>query len=210
MKLFVIVTSLMLGFVNIASAVVSFNIKGELLKNSSGTAAATSTLAFLVADTNSNGFGAVSLNASTSAGSFLNGSDDQILGRFDLSTFATAGVLSTSLTGITVAQGTPLALYWFPTLTLASSTVTGGSTYGSYVGGTAVNGSSVWTAPANGTSLYKLFYYNADATTLNAGGANASNTGNASFTVAAVPEPSRVMLLGLGLGAFIVRRRRNA
>ena len=194
----------------LANATVSFNLKAETLKTSAGAAAPTTTLAFLVADTGAAGLGAITPGASTTVGSFLSGTEDQILAKFDLSTFATAGVLSTSLTGLTIAQGTPLALVWFPTLTSASTTIAGGTSYGSYVNGGALDGGSAWTAPANGTSNYKLFYYTSDATTLHAGGANTSASGNASFTVAAVPEPSRVMLAAMGLGALVLRRRRQA
>jgi len=194
----------------IATATVSFQIKAESLNTSAGVAAPTSTLAYLVADTNNNGFGPVSAGSSTTVGSFANGVDDQILAKFDLSTFATAGVLSTTVTGITVPVGTPLALYWFPTLTISSSTVAGGTSYGTYNSASAIDGSSAWIAPANGTTNYKTFFYTSSASILHTGGTNAATLGNASLTVAAVPEPSRVMLLGLGLGAFIVRRRRNA
>ncbi len=195
-----------------AQATVSFDLEAEQLRTSLGVAESTSALWVLVADNSSNGFGNVSTGASLTVGSFLNGSDDQILAKGDLSANGVAGALLANPAGITVAQNTPLALYWFPDLTTSSSTASGGSTYGRYTNASTVaaDGSSAWIAPANNTTGYALHFFTTSATTFHTGGTNTAASGNASLTVAAAPEPSRMMLMGLGLGAFFLRRRRMA
>lgn len=200
-----------LALTSLSRATVSFDLQAEQLRTSAGNAAPITTLAFLVADTSSNGFGSVVLNSSTTVGSSLNsGSDDKILAKFDLSAVTTPGVLLSTPSGITIPQGTPLALYWFPTLDSSSPTIPSGSTYGVYTNSVAVDDSNIWVAPANGVSNYKLYDFTSSATVLHTGGTNSAASGNASLTVAAAPEPSRMVLMSLGLGAFFLRRRRMA
>ena len=197
---------------------ISFDIQADQLRTSGGAAAPTSTLALLIADTGNDGFGSLQAGQATSVNSVVGDTNDRVVAKFDLLGNGTAGYLGVNPSGLTYAnvtgwaQGENLRLVWLPSLTSSSSSITGGTTYGAYTSSTGVDGSSAWVTPSGGltgsTTNYKLYFFNT-AGTIQAG-TNAATVGNASFTVAAVPEPSRVMLLGLGLGAFIVRRRRNA
>jgi len=83
-----------------------------------------------------------------------------------------------------VTSGQNMGLLWF---------AEGTTTNGSHFGFQALGGAN--TVPSNGATITSGI---------------TSTPGLATYTIGAVPEPSRVMLLGLGLGAFIVRRRRNA
>jgi hypothetical protein len=214
MKQLTILTLATLSIALQASATINFDLQAEKLQDSSGASIGVNSLVMLVADTGGNGFSSLQPSAALSAGSFLNGSDDQVLARFNLSSTATAGEIAVSptlaLSG-SWATGNPLALLWFPTLTTASTTAPAGTTYGIFTGST-LDGSSAWVTPTNGANGYKLYFFTTAATDLplTPPGHNAAALGKANLTIAAVPEPSRVMLVGLGLGAFIVRRRRNA
>lgn len=194
-------------------------IDGDLLRNSSGTAIGQSSLFFLVSSTTDSIFGAIAENSSTAIGSLLNG-DDKILFRGDLSNYGADGVLSTSTGSLTVnsgaltgwTSGDPLALLWFPTLTSGSGTIVAGTQYGLYTNASAVDGSDAWITPADPTTNHKLLFYTQGASggdlSPGAGASNLASAGNASLTVAGVPEPSRSLLGLIGLGVLALRRRR--
>lgn len=201
-----------------AFGAISFDIQSDQLKTSSGTAAPTSTLALLIADTGGDGFGSLQSGQFTSVNSVVGDSNDRIVAKFDLLSNGTPGYLGVNPSGLTYAaitgwaQGQNLRLVWLPTLTSSSSTIVDGSTYGSYTSATGLDGSSPWVTPSGGstgsTTNYKLYYFNADGTVQS--GSNSGASGLASFTVGAAPEPSRLMLTALGLGTFLMRRRRVA
>lgn len=107
--------------------------------------------------------------------------------------------------------GDPLGLLWFPTLTLASTTIDAGTQYGFYRNGAAVDSTLAWTTPADGTDNYLLGFFTQDGGELSPGpgAANPAAAGNASFTVGGVvPEPSRMMLGLFGILGLAFRRRR--
>lgn len=199
-------------------AAITFNIVAADLKDATGTAMApTSGLVILVADTSagSNGFSSLLQDgANLGVGQFLNGSngsDDQILARWSLgSGSGTAGSFVDSINNMNFsgswAQGNRLALLWFPTLTTSSTIAPAGTTYGVYAptSGSQLDGSAAWVTPASGTVGLTLL-------TTSEGGASPNSAGYASLTVAsAAPEPSRLMLGVMGLGSFLMRRRRVA
>jgi hypothetical protein len=115
--------------------------------------------------------------------------------------------------------GDLLALRWFPSITYASfltgSTPTPGTQFGTYnplAAGNATNnpdGGNFWAVPAAG-GLIDLNFFTTDSS---GGGTQLPSTGYANFTVvAAVPEPSAIMLLGIaaiGMGAVYGRRVRR-
>lgn len=187
-----------------------FDLAADILKDSAGNPMVPSGLVILVADTNQNGFATLAEGSSLALNGFLNGGDDRILGRYDLTKNLTPGYLGENpeiTYGAGFDVGDPLALLWFPTLTIASNSVAGGTEFG-FFSGPALDGSNAWVTPAEATSGHKLFFYTSDATNFGAG-SHAASLGNASLTVAAIPEPSRALLGMIGLTALGLRRRRR-
>jgi hypothetical protein len=200
------------------NATISFLIDGDLLKDSGGGAIAQSSLFMLVSSTTDGTFSPIIADSSTAVGSLLN-TDDRILFRGDLLGNPNAnGVLQVATGGLSLnaglltnwTAGDPLALLWFPTLAAGSTTIPAGTTYGRYTNASAVDGSDAWITPSDGTSDHNLLFYTKDGVELSpgSGAANLAPAGNASLTVAAIPEPSRSMLGLIGLGVLALRRRR--
>ena len=212
--------SFLLLSVSASRATISFLIDGDQLRDSAGNAIGQSSLFVLVSSTTDLTFGAITEDSSTAVGSLLNG-DDKILFRGDLATFGTGsnGVVSAATGGLTLdsgllsgwTSGDPLALLWFPTLTTASGTIASGTTYGLYTNGTPVDGSDAWITPTDPTTDHALLFYTQAGSDLSpgAGASNLSSAGNASLTVAGIPEPSRALLGMIGLTALGLRRRRR-
>lgn len=100
-------------------------------------------------------------------------------------TFST-GLMNTASFNLNspVATGQSMGLLWF-----AENTTTAGSHFGFQTLGGAN------TVPSNGSTITSGI---------------TSSPGLATFTIGAAPEPSRLMLTALGLGTFLVRRRRVA
>jgi len=185
---------------------VDFSMEAEVLKTSGGAPMPTSGLAILVASTLDASFGG------PTDISFASGSDDIELKRWDLSAgFNTPGVLAAT-SGSLLLSGNwdatdPVQLYWFPTLTLASSAPGAGTSYGQYrdaVGGFQPGG-QIWTTPSAGNTRF-LKFFTSDATVLSAGGNSPASAGNASLTT--VPEPSEyAMVFGMFCFAGALIRR---
>lgn len=193
-------------------ASVSFVIQAELLNTQSGAGspAPSSSLVLLIADTLHNGFAALQAGNSLTLGSLLGG-DDKIIFRTNLSGFSTTtnGVLSTATPALTLdnvsadttagswSPGDPLAIIWFPGLTLASGLLSAGDRYGRLTLGTGAGNtpsSDPFITPADLTGDYHLFYFSneAGANNLNGQSGPGSPT-SANLTV--VPEPGSLSLL---------------
>lgn len=197
-----------------ARATVTFNIYATELRTAGGTSLmAQDRLVLLVADTGNNGFGSLIDGAPLTVNSFLSG-DDLILFRGDLSGGDLGyliGVANFPLGGNNLGAGDAVRLYWFPTLTLSSTTAGEGNPYGSYRHGTGVDGSAPWVVPNDGANLDLKFFTTGNNQGEPFGGGPASNDptlGWASQTVAPIPEASNVItaVLALGLCAFRVTR----
>ncbi len=205
------------ALVSAASAYnVSFDIEADLLKNSTangGGAMPTTGICLLVASTTDASF-VTTLNAgqSLAVGSFLNGGDDQILFKMDLSTNGTPGVfgenptINTANFSANLDGNDPLILYWFPTLTTASNTIPATAVpYGQFRTTTTQDGGQSWVMPAATTNNYRLYFKTTD-------GAIFPGTHDAAESLAnlstAVPEPSTYAVVMLaGLGGVLLRRR---
>jgi len=201
-----------------AWAAVSFDIQAEVLKNSGGSPIPTSGLVLLVASTTNASFGDVAVNASLALGSLLDGAggDDVLLKSWNLSNSGKAGAFADITGSLDFSSysgwgaGDPLALYWFPTLTMSSLTAPLGTSYGKFTTSTPLDGSGAWVTPADLTSDYPLYLFTTEASTFPATppGSNAPSSATASNTIAAVPEPSRVLFLTFGAIGLLMRRRR--
>ncbi|MBU6300548.1 MAG: choice-of-anchor D domain-containing protein [Verrucomicrobia bacterium] len=120
-------------------ATVTLQLAADRLNTSSGTAAPSSTLVLVVADTTRDGL-ATAVQGSIATGAVLPGGglDDLVVFRTDLSALATPGVLSSLATGIDFSidpqwnwdAGDPLYLLWFPSLTTATTSLSAGVSYG--------------------------------------------------------------------------------
>lgn len=213
-KSILVLASLLLG--QSAYASITINVSADALKNANGSALIpTNALVILVADTGNDGFGAIQAGASLNVNGAIDGNlgDDLVLARWEAGAgssepgafYDSTGQIAFpgSTTGWSVGDG--LALIWFPDLTSGSTTANAGTTYGIY-SGPGSSGSSPWTTPGDGSTI-GLTMYTTDGV-FNSG-TLPSSTGNASMSVAGVPEPSRALLGMIGVGVLALRRRRR-
>ncbi len=186
------------------------SIDADTLRDANGDLFPVSGLVVLIAATTSNTF------LGPTPTSFATG-PEIVLGTWDLSAFATPGVFSDITQNLAFSgdwgAGDALRLYWFPTLTLASTEPGAGTSYGTYSDLVGIDGSDPWVTPADEGATLSLRYATTDATFLFAApGSNLPATAIANLTVASsavVPEPGTV-LFGLALlGAVGLTRRRN-
>lgn len=197
---------------SLVTAAVTIEIQADALRTSGGTAAPLSTLVMLVADTGNNGFGQILSGQTLSVNSILGGSDDRIVGIFDLSLNETPGYFGGSIQGMDLSTidgwsgGDGLALVWFPTLDMddLGLATNAGTSYGIFSGPEASG--NPWITPNSDTLFLEFF---------NQGGVVNPGTlpaaaGNASNTVSAVPEPSvSVLAMAGAMFAVLGRRRRQ-
>ncbi|MFZ2278597.1 MAG: PEP-CTERM sorting domain-containing protein [Prosthecobacter sp.] len=211
------VAMLVMGSSLFGATTITFDLEADSLRTSGG-ALAPDGIVMLVADTSGLGnFGAVVPGASFTAGSFLDaGNTELVLYQNTIAaTTGAAGAFAAFTSSITpgsgiysaLTSGDPLALLWFPTLTAANTQAAAGNSYGIYTGNGNADGSSAWVTPSSTSSGYKLYMFTQSAQL--ATGTNANSIGNATLTVAGVPEPSRVILAAFGLGLISLRRRRR-
>jgi len=140
-------------FAGQAEATIRIILTADRLNNAAGNAAAaTSSLVLVIADTDDDGLtvqpGAIALNG------FVDGSggDDLIIDQMDLSAFSIAGVLFESTPALSFGSDPnskwgpddDIYVIWFPTLTNSSTSVPGGTAYGSVLmGATPTEGATV-------------------------------------------------------------------
>lgn len=131
------------------------------LQDRFGTLMPASSVAVLVADTGNNGFADLQSDFSLSLGATWS-TDDKVAGLWDLSACGTDGCLVDQTVVVStngIAPGQQLQLYWFPSLTLAATTL-GNTYYGRYTDTNSppLNGSGVWQTPASGSSVGLYFF----------------------------------------------------
>jgi hypothetical protein len=103
-----------------------------------------------------------------------------------------------------LTSGDALQLYWFPSLTLNSTSFGSYTPYGTYRTDTISSSSDIaWTLPSDGATVTLNFF----TSSTGVDGAVADSFGNASLST--VPEPvTTVALLGGAAGLFVMHRRR--
>jgi hypothetical protein len=191
-----------------ASAQVTFNIDAEKLKDENGTAMPLTGLVILAASTTD------SIFTPPTAGAFFPGADDIEIMRWNLQGSAFGPGIFSDSTGSQNPSGNwnagdPVQLYWFPSLTTASTAPGSGTRYGTFTDSIGHDGGDAWKTPASGTPLTSLKFFTKDSSVLFPTGAGFFDppAGNSSLTV--VPEPSEyAALLGLGcLGWAMLSRK---
>lgn len=157
-----------------ADNTVAINIVAGTLRTAGGAAMPLSGLVILVASTTDANF-----NAPT-ASAFVSGDDIEIA-RWNLSSYNTAGILYDGVTGVSLSgnwnANDPVAMYWFPTLNINSTTPTNGAPYGVYRDAIGVDGSDAWFTPSPPNPL-NLYFFTADQS-----GSNPNTAGYASQVV---------------------------
>jgi len=218
-----------LGLASATQASVTLSIDVGGMKQSNGTSIAAGTIGILVVDSSGDGFsGSTAGSYSSIVGTQLTANqnlfgstDDTILKVFSASDLSGSGDIgfSGSLSGYTyggaIGQSDKLAIYWFPGVTTSGATLGAGQSQMGFfrsdtfdslsAPGGAGNGYTTFALPADGASLAISYY----TTSPNLGGGIAPSSLQAFSIGAAVPEPSRALLLGLGMVGMLARRRRK-
>jgi len=190
-------------------ASVTISLQTGVMRQSNSSPVPLDSLGVLVADTLNNGFsnGGSLGGSSLSVGQALGQSDNLILDIFHAADIG-SGVIGfhdtfTYTYSGDFAPGDPLALYWFPSITLPGTVIANGESYGFYRNSAndPNSGSDIgFVAPADGFA-YNLFAF--DSATV-PGALATPNDFTATLTV---PEPSPLALLMFSAGVMIMWRQ---
>jgi PEP-CTERM putative exosortase interaction domain len=188
---------------------VNIALQAGQLYNADGIPLAHGSLVLLLADTGNNGFETVRPGSLT-VGSFVN-DDDQVIGWGTIDNeftglaevaFDTGAITLGSGLFSNLKIGDALATVWFPDLTGDTLLATVGLSYGLFTTTTPQDDSNAWMVPELIDSTLRFL-----TSSLNSG-SYAESYGYASYTVAAIPEPSTyATLFGLAALGFAARRR---
>jgi hypothetical protein len=172
---------------------ITLNLGGRDLRTSGGAALfPVNGLVILVASTQNSDFLAPTPDSSfTPMGIFVPGGDDIVIGTVGASALGKAGLALNDIAFFgNWNANDPLKMYWFPSLTTASTSPTAGTSYGAYRSDSAMyipgsdpqlQYSDSWLTPAeSGAAALTLL-------TQSQGGASPDSAGWANLTV--VPEP---------------------
>ncbi len=186
-----------------ARATTLYTIAGAELDDASAVAIPQLSLAVLVIDSTGDGFAPLNGGESLTIGASWG--NDTVLQIEDLTAGGTDGLYLGAVTvtyGGTITSGDKMILYWFPTLTLSSTVLSNGDPFGSYRDDVGLDGGAPWSLPADTGASLAL-----NALTVSYGGSLADGSLLANQVV---PEPSTLVLVGLGLLGMAALRRRSA
>lgn len=179
----------------------------------------TSTLAILVVLNGTSSFTDPTQGASLALNSYLTGTTGNgsfIAWRGDFSSFGTAGVFSQNISfnigTANIPENASFALYWFPTLTTADTTLSANQTFGFY---TSTNASqfgsqSAWNTGGNNAAVLNINAYTLNNTgnlTTNPLAGGLADSALSANQIVAVPEPGTMALIGVGGCLLFVGQR---
>jgi hypothetical protein len=210
------VIAALLGGVSFAQAAITLETEFATLYDANGTTPiGAGKIGILVADTDGTGI-TNALNSILTEGTFLGGnSDDLIVAVFssinnvngDPSTSGFSNISNLTYSG-NFSAGDSLYLLWFPTITVAGSTVIDGTVYGIYRSDTinSASGANIaFIAPPDNGSYTLAAYLESIAP-----GSGVTAQDFTASQVAAVPEPSTTaILVMLGIGGILFQFRRR-
>ena len=213
-----------------ASVAITYDF--DSLRKNGGAVLTTSCVAIMVADSDGDGIlptatelAGISLTNGTIIGGTDETNGDRIFSASLTGSVAygppnLAGAITVDFTanGIETGGGTIWGLYWFPTISTLSTTLTVGTSYGFFhsavadLAAAAVSGQSVTPMlfPADGgATAINVFYYDSKVVT-DAGKTPTANTptnGNFTASYSVIPEPTTLTLTALAALGLLRRRR---
>ncbi len=205
-KLFVLGLSLLASATFVHATITIDLAGGNLYTAIPGTVAPTGCLIQLIVSTTDNVFTA------PNSGSFTGGSaDDFVLASFSLNAPFGPGsfenVFNFALSAFpNLTPGDSLLLRWFPTLsgTTPPSAPPAGAIYGQFRIDIVEPPSDIgWFVPSDGAAVTLAFL------TMAQGGTHPETDGLANMTVALIPEPSTLALLGVAMAGLVAYSRRR-
>jgi len=183
----------------------TLTITAANLQDSNAVSVATNSLAVLVVDTGMNAFQPLSIGSSLVLGTAI-APGDVIIGEWAVGYASEqAGELvdltaPLSYAGYGITAGDAVRLYWFPSLGVTDTVIATPTPYGLYSDPVGVDGSAAWVVPVDTGATVDLKFL-----TESVGGSNPETAGVAMYVV---PEPTTLLLAGLGLLGVVALRRR--
>ena len=192
-----------------ANATVTVALDALDVLNAASALAPQGTVGLMIVDKSGDGItnGPLTAGGSIANGQTFGGSDNVIVGNITIAgTSAQDGWLAWSAAWAIpsgVSGASRIAIVWLPDQAGNQSTLAAGA-YGWFSDASGTY-STAWVVPADGATVTY------DMTTVSEGGSVPDAFGVANHTINAIPEPSTVALVGLGLVGMVgmIRRRRS-